>query len=101
GPAGGGLGYGPDTAGAIPYSGMSKSVAVKFDIYSNSGEGTDSTGLYTGGASPTTPAVDMSSSGVLLSGDVFSVHMSYNGTTLTMSITDTTTSQTFSTSWTI
>jgi hypothetical protein len=103
GPSGGGLGYGPDTAGATPYSGMSKSAAVKFDLYNNSGEGNDSTGLYTGGASPTTPAIDMTSSGVNLhSGDVFHVHMSYDGTTLTMSITDASNpSQTFSTNWTI
>ena len=33
-------------------------------MYSNAGEGTDSTGLYTNGASPTTPALDMTSSGV-------------------------------------
>ncbi|MGA7765046.1 MAG: chitobiase/beta-hexosaminidase C-terminal domain-containing protein [Candidatus Sulfotelmatobacter sp.] len=101
GPSGGGLGYGPETPGGTP--GIATSVAVKFDIYSNSGEGTDSTGLYTDGASPTTPALDMSSSGVtLLSGDVFNVHMTYNGTTLTMTITDATNSaQTFTTSWTI
>ncbi|HXY14238.1 MAG TPA: chitobiase/beta-hexosaminidase C-terminal domain-containing protein [Terriglobales bacterium] len=101
GPSGGGLGYGPDTPGGTP--GIANSVAVKFDIYSNAGEGTDSTGLYTDGASPTTPAVDMTSSGVsLLSGDVFNVHITYNGTTLTMTITDATnSSQTFTTSWAI
>src|SRR5207245_680196 len=46
---------------------------------------------------------DMTSSGVnLRSGDVFNVHMSYDGTTLMMSITDASNpSQTFSTSWTI
>jgi hypothetical protein len=101
GPSGGGLGYGPDTPGGTP--GIGTSVAVKFDIYNNAGEGTDSTGLYTDGASPTTPALDMTSSGVvLLSGDVFNVHMTYNGTTLTMTITDATnSSETFTTSWTI
>ena len=91
GPSGGGLGYGPDTPGGTP--GIANSVAVKFDIYSNAGEGTDSTGLYTDGASPTTPALDMTNSGVsLLSGDVFNVHMTYDGTTLTMTITDATNS---------
>jgi len=99
--SGGGLGYGPDTPGGTP--GIANSVAVKFDIYNNAGEGTDSTGLYTDGASPTTPALDMTSSGVLLlSGDVFNVHMTYNGTTLTMTITDATnSSQTFTASWPI
>jgi hypothetical protein len=103
GPGGGGLGYGPAAAGATAYAGMSKGVAVKFDLYSNSGEGINSTGLYTGGASPTTPAIDMTSSGVNLhSGDVFNVQMSYNGTTLTMTITDASNSaQTFTTSWAV
>jgi hypothetical protein len=101
GPSGGGLGYGPDTPGGTP--GIAKSVALKFDIFSNVDEGTDSTGLYTNGASPTTPAVDMTSSGVaLLSGDVFNVHATYDGTTLTMTITDATNSaQKFTASWNI
>ena len=101
GPTGGGLGYGPDTVGGPP--GIGKSVAVKFDLYSNAGEGTDSTGMYTNGASPTTPALDMTSSGVNLhSGDIFNVHMSYDGTTLKMTITDAVTpTQTFSASWPI
>src|SRR5438270_782948 len=45
----------------------------------------------------------MTSSGVnLLSGDVFNVHMTYDGTTLKMTITDANTpSQTFTTSWAI
>ena len=98
GPSGGGLGYGPDQPAGTP--GIGSSVAVKFDLYSNAGEGSDSTGLYTNGASPTVPAVDMTSSGVdLHSGDVFHVHMTYDGTTLTMTITDTTTNATFTTSW--
>ena len=45
GPSGGGLGYGPDTPGGAP--GIGKSVAVKFDLYNNAGEGADSTGMYT------------------------------------------------------
>ena len=59
---GGGLGYGSDTpTGAL---GIAKSVAIKFDFSSNIGEGVDSTGLYINGASPTTPYVDMSGSGI-------------------------------------
>lgn len=100
GPTGGGLGYGPDIVGGV--GGIPTSVAVKFDIYSNSGEGTDSTGLYLNGISPTTPAVDMTSSGVsLLSGDVFNAHMTYDGTTLKMTLTDATTNATFSNSWAV
>ncbi len=101
GPAGGGLGYGPEAPGTTN-AGMSQSVAVKFDFYSNVGEGADSTGLYTGGASPTTPAVDMTSSGVnLKSGDVLNVQLSYDGTTLRLTITDATTLASFTTSWAV
>jgi len=98
GPLGGGLGYGPDQPGGTP--GIGKSVAIKFDLYSNAGEGTDSTGMYTNGASPTVPAIDMTSSGVvLLSGDIFKVHMTYDGTTLKWTVTDANNpSQTFTTS---
>ena len=96
GPSGGGLGYG-GTTGGIP-----NSVAVKFDLFSNSGEGPDSTGLYTNGAAPTVPATDLSSSGIdLHSGHIFNVHMSYDGTNLSMSITDATTNAVFTTSWPI
>ena len=100
GPFGGGLGYGPTLLTDPP--GILKSVAVKFDLYSNFGEGVDSTGLYVNGVSPSTPAVDMTASGVdLHNGDIFAVHMLYDGTNLTMTITDTTTNATFTHSWAI
>jgi hypothetical protein len=100
GPSGGGLGYGPSAPGGA--AGIAKSVAIKFDIYDNAGEGGNSTGLYTNGASPTTPAVTLANTGVnLLSGDTFSVHMVYDGTTLTMTITDGVTNGSYSTSWTV
>jgi hypothetical protein len=100
GPSGGGLGFGPDAPGGTP--GIPKSVAIKFDIFDNVGEGTDSTGLFTNGASPTTPAVNLTNTGInLLSGDTFSVHMVYNGTTLTMTITDGVTNASYTTSWTV
>ena len=100
GPSGGGLGYGPDTPGGTP--GISNSAAVKYDLYNNDGEGDDSTGLYTNGASPTVPATDMTSSGVILNnGDTMTVHITYDGTTLTMTITDYSVNATFTTSWPI
>jgi Legume lectin domain/Chitobiase/beta-hexosaminidase C-terminal domain len=100
GPMGGGLGYGPDAPGGT--GGIPNSVAVKFDLYSNAGEGVNSTGLYLNGASPTTPAIDLTSSGINLhSGDTMAVHMTYNGTTLAMTITDAVANATFSTSWTV
>ncbi len=86
----------------LGYSGIPTSVAVKFDLYSNSGEGVDSTGLYTNGAVPTTPSVDMTSSGVNLhSGDLMTATLSYNGTILTETVTDTVTKAVFSTQYTV
>ena len=52
------------SGGGLGYFNIGKSVAVKFDLYNNAGEGPDSTGLYLNGPDPTTPAVDMTSSGV-------------------------------------
>jgi Legume lectin domain/Chitobiase/beta-hexosaminidase C-terminal domain/Bacterial Ig-like domain (group 2) len=90
------LGYGPDLTGV---GGIGKSVAVKIDFFSNATEGTDSTGLYTNGASPTVPSVDMTSSGLnLLDGSAMNVHMTYDGTTLTWTITDPGAGTTFTTS---
>jgi hypothetical protein len=88
--------------GNLGYAGIANSVAVKFDLYNNSGEGSNSTGLYQNGAVPAIPASDLSSSGINLhSGDKFSVHMTYNGSTLTMTITDGTTGAVYNNSWSI
>jgi LysM repeat protein len=84
-----------DPGGGLAYQGISNSVAVKFDLYNNAGEGSDSTGIYTGGAAPTVPSIDLSSTGINLhSGDTMAVQMVYNGTTLTMTLTDTVTNAT-------
>ncbi len=88
--------------GNLGYAGIANSIAVKFDLYNNIGEGSNSTGLYQNGAVPTMPASDLSSSGINLhSGDKFSVHMTYNGATLSMTITDGTTGAVYNTSWSI
>ena len=77
--------------------GINNSVAIKFDIFNNSGEGNDSTGVYLDGASPTVPAVDITPSGIELnSGDVLHAHMVYDGTNLTLTITDSSSGKTFS-----
>ena len=82
--------------GGLGYSGIPDSLAIKFDLFSNAGEGSDSTGLYTNGATPTVPAVDMTSSGVNLhSGDAMHAHITYDGTNLTLTLTDTVTNATF------
>jgi hypothetical protein len=91
GAAGGGLGF----------AGMTPSMAVKFDLFDNVGEGNNSTGLYTYGYAPTTPATTLGGGVNLHSGDVFQVHMVYDGTNLTMTITDTTVAASFTTSWPI
>ncbi len=100
GNAGGGLGYGSDTlTGPV---GIGRSVALKLDLYSNSGEGPDSTGVYTNGASPTTPAVDMSASGVdLHSGDLMAAHVVYDGANLALTLTDTVTGKQFTHSFAV
>ena len=96
------LGYGGNvgftTTPLIP-----KSVAVKFDTYDNVGEGTDSTGLFTNGATPTEPgAIKLDTTGIVLrSGDVFDVVMVYNGTTLAVTIIDTSTNVSASQSYTV
>lgn len=102
GPSGGGLGYGPDTPWGSADYGISQSVAIKFDFYNNVGEGTSSTGLYLNGASPTIPAIDLSAAGIVLSSaDVFDVHMTYDGTTLTVKITDENTAATATQTYTV
>ncbi len=74
-------------------------MAVKFDIFNGSGEGSNSTGFYTNGASPTLPALDMTSSGVNLhSGNTMGAHLMYDGTTLTLTVTDLVTTASYTTS---
>lgn len=96
GAGGGSLGYGPSTS----TPGIPNSVAVKFDLYSNSGEGNDSTWMYTDGASPTVPAINLSPVN-LHSGDVMAAHLAYDGKTLSLLVTDTHTNASFRTSFAI
>jgi len=97
---------GPTTVGGngsnLGYGGIPDSIAVKFDFHNNEGEGTDSTGLYVNGAVPTIPAVDLTSTGVnLRSGDLFNALITYNGTTLTETITDLVTNATATETYTV
>ena len=83
-------------SGGLGYAGIGKSVAIKFDFYNDAGEGNDSTGVFTNGALPTVPAVDLTPSGIELnSGDGIAAHVTYDGTTLTMNLLDLVTSKTF------
>lgn len=96
GPAGGSLGYG-GTSGQI-----TKSVAIKFDLFNNAGEGSNSTGLYTNGAMPTVPAIALGNGVNLHNGAIYNVHMTYDGATLAMTISDAANSAaTFTTSFPI
>jgi hypothetical protein len=83
--------------GGLGYAHIGKSVAVKFDVYNNSGEGSDSTGIFTDGAFPALPAIDLLSSGVYLgSGHKIHAHLSYDGKSLTLTLTDPVTLYTWS-----
>ena len=75
--------------GGLGYQGIAKSVAVKFDLTDNAGEGVNSTGLYANGSAPTGSAVGLDGTGLdLHSGHVFRVDMSYAGTALGVRIVD-------------
>jgi hypothetical protein len=92
GGAGSSLGY-----GSIP-----NSVAIKFDLFNNAGEGSNSTGIYTNGAIPTVPSVSIPTGEINLhSGHVLHAHLVYDGKTLTETITDMTTKTLFTHTYTI
>jgi hypothetical protein len=93
GSPGGGLGYGPDPFDLGRVLKIERSVAVKFDVFDNQGEGWNSTGCFTDGAAPAIPALDLSPSGVMLnSGHVLDVHLTYDGALLRMTVSDKATS---------
>jgi hypothetical protein len=78
------------------------SLAIKFDLANSEGEGPDATGLYTWGNLPTVPSINLTSSGINLhDGNPKNVHITYDGTTLSMTITDPLSLATFSRSWAI
>ncbi len=100
-----------DGGGALGYASILQSVAIKFDLYDNNGEGYDSTGLFVDGDMPSAPisgdnaadtSIDMTSSNInLTSGDVMSVNLAYDGATLTETITDISTQAVFTQSYAI
>jgi predicted outer membrane repeat protein len=76
--------------GSLGYAGIGNSLAIKFDLYDNTGEGPDSTGLFLNGAAPgSNGSIDLRSSGIdLHSGDTFRAAINYDGATLTVILTD-------------
>jgi Legume lectin domain/Bacterial lectin len=106
GAGGGSLGY---AAGEVSPA-IAASICIKFDLYNDSGEGNDSTGLFVNGDLPTVPTganpveatVDMSPSGVNLhSGDVFEANLAYDGAVLHETVTDLTTKAVFTHSYSV
>jgi hypothetical protein len=77
------------------YAGIAESVAVKFDVF-NGG----TTGEFTDGEHPYEPQTTISNID-LSSGDPLACTLTYDGTTLTLSMKDTLTGKTFSTSWNV
>jgi hypothetical protein len=87
--------------GAVGYGGITNSVAVLFDLYS-SGSHASTTKLLLNGSTDRTGAIDMGPSGITLgNGDPLQVTLTYDGTTLTETVTDTATHATFSHNYTV
>jgi uncharacterized repeat protein (TIGR03803 family) len=73
----------------LGYGGIGKSVAIKFDLHNNAGEGNNSTGIYVNGAPPTVPATDLSIRGLNLhSGDAMLAQVAYYPGALILQLTD-------------
>jgi hypothetical protein len=88
--------------GGLGFATIQNSMAIKFDLFSNDGEGPNSTGLYTRGNWPTMPAIDLSSTPIdLHSGNYIDAHITYDGTTLTMTLTNPISLASWSYSWTV
>jgi hypothetical protein len=63
-------------------------VALKFDFYSNGSEGANTTGLYPAGVSLTDPTYSVPTGVDILNAVNVKADISYNGTTLTLVLTD-------------
>jgi hypothetical protein len=83
---------------------MPSSVGLKIDLHNNAGEGPESTGLYTNGAVPMGAAgsVSLVPSGIdIHSGHEMTLHLVYDGANLKMTLTDTVTKVSFTTTFTV
>jgi glucose/arabinose dehydrogenase len=88
------------SGGGLGYNGIAKSIAIDFDLFDNNGEGNNTTGLRTLG----NPGVvkNLNGTGIdLHSGHVFNAAMSYDGTTLRVTLTDTVTGATATQTYTV
>ena len=90
--------------GSLGYAGIGNSVAVKFDLFQNTGDpSNDSTGIFVDGAGPIGPtSIDLTGTGINLhSGDKMDANLTYDGATLTLTVTDLVTQATWSHPFTI
>ena len=92
---------GPTAIGAagsyLGYRDIGQSVAIKFDLFQNPGDPSGNcTGIFEDGALPV-GGIDLTGSGINLhSGDAMDAHITYDGTTLNLTITDLVTLATWS-----
>jgi lectin family protein len=76
-----------DAGGNLGYTGIPSSVAIKWDLFDNDGEGVNSTGVFVngqapfnGGIAPAKGSTNFNGTGIdLHSGHVFKVEISYHG----------------------
>ncbi len=89
------------TGGGAGYSGITNSIAIKFDLWNHGNHAPYSTGLFTGGQAPDSdPSKDVSLAPIQLgSGDPLQVTLTYDGAMLTEMIMDLTTHAMFSHSY--
>ncbi len=91
-----------DHGAGLGYAGIPNSVALKFDLHNDSGEGSNSTGLYINGADPTVPSISLSGSGINLhNGDSVLASLAYDGANLSVTLTDLVTLATWSHSFAV
>lgn len=86
-------GFGSNALGSggvgLGYTGIGPSVAVKFDIFDNELQAFNPLiGLYTNGEEPTGGPTEVSTSPVDIDDGVVTVNMTYNGTVLTVKMSD-------------
>jgi fibronectin type 3 domain-containing protein len=89
--------------GDLGYGGIANSVAVKFDLFDNSGEGYNSTGLYINGASPNNiGSIDLTPLGVNFHSEhVFRADIVYDAGQLHVDIVDTNTGTSVTQTYTV
>lgn len=90
--------------GGLGYQGITNSLAIKFDLWDTNGEGTNSVGLYTGGAAPTNlGSLSMPTTSIdLRNTHIFNVTLTYDGTNLVLRIVDASnTSKTYTANWAV